>query len=75
MKNTLKPLPSFEAKEKPSYVEELRCAFLEGYNQARKEMQQTDSVAKPEEQCAFCDKTDVFQKGLCPVCFEDHYGN
>ena len=33
------------------------------------------NVANPEEQCAFCDKPDVFQKGLCPVCFEDHYGN
>ena len=42
MKNTLKPLPSFEAKEntsEPSYVEELRYAFLEGYNEARQEFQ------------------------------------
>ena len=42
MKNTLKPLPTFEAKEKtsePSYAKELRCAFLEGYKEARKEFQ------------------------------------
>ena len=42
MKNTLKPLPTFEAKEntsESSYAKELRCAFLEGYNEARQEFQ------------------------------------
>tara|TARA_R100001463_G_scaffold2915_2_gene12095 strand:- start:922 stop:1119 length:198 start_codon:yes stop_codon:yes gene_type:complete len=38
MKNTLKPLPSFEASES-SYVGELRHAFLDGYNEARKEFE------------------------------------
>jgi len=30
---------------------------------------------EPEELCAFCDKPDVFLKGLCPICFDDHYGD
>ena len=33
------------------------------------------SENEPEELCAFCDKPDVFLKGLCPICFEDHYGD
>jgi len=23
--------------------------------------------------CAFCKHPDVFRKGLCAICFEDHY--
>ena len=38
-----------------------------------------ESLTKPltesKERCAFCEKPDVYLKGLCPVCFEDHYGN
>ena len=33
------------------------------------------SENEPEELCAFCDKPDVFLKGLCPICFDDHYGD
>ena len=55
MKNTLKPLPTFEAKEKtsePSYAKELRCAFLEGYKEARKEFQ------KDKERLDWIEKSD-----------------
>ena len=38
-----------------------------------------ESLTKPltesKELCAFCDKPDVFLKGLCPICFDDHYGD
>jgi hypothetical protein len=41
--------------------------------------QRTESLTKPppkpEELCAFCEKPDVFLKGLCPICFDDHYGD
>jgi hypothetical protein len=33
-----------------------------------------ESENEPEELCAFCDKPDVFLKGLCPICFDGHYG-
>ena len=23
--------------------------------------------------CGFCEHPDVFRKGLCAICFEDHY--
>jgi hypothetical protein len=39
------------------------------------QVRHNESENKPEEQCAFCDKPDVFLKGLCPICFEDHYGD
>jgi len=39
------------------------------------EMMNDESKTNSEEQCAFCEKPDVFKKGLCPICFEDHYGN
>ena len=35
----------------------------------------TKPLTESKELCAFCDKPDVFLKGLCPICFEDHYGN
>ena len=89
MKNTLKPLPSFVAEEKSEddiawlhrqlegEDDALTSAYLLGYQDGR--ISKVNSLTKPltesKELCAFCDKPDVFLKGLCPICFEDHYGD
>ena len=89
MKNTLKPLPSFLAEEKTEdditwlhrqlegEDDALTSAYLLGYRDGK--ISKANSLTKPlteaEEQCAFCEKPDVFRKGLCPICFEDHYGD
>ena len=39
------------------------------------EMMNNESENRPEERCSFCEKPNVYLKGLCSVCFEDHYGD
>ena len=30
-------------------------------------------TAKETAKCGFCEHPDVFRKGLCAICFKDHY--
>ena len=85
MKNTLKPLPDFteppssdktvitlDREEAVRFAETLLAAARKPTTaMIHAAHDYNDSVV---EHCDFCDKPDVFQKGLCPICFEDHYG-